>query len=140
MPVKRVSRDPLRFDTFSLFAHHLQKAGLPLHQRSAQRRFLDAVKASTRAALASDTFVHEQRTEALFEMVVASLGAVRLLKKEDEGAVFHILPHPVQPPDFRLILSDGSQALVEVKNHHQAEGFGPYVFRRAEYVASACTR
>ncbi|MDY7229848.1 hypothetical protein [Hyalangium rubrum] len=131
--MKRIPRDPLRFDTFALFAHHLQQAKLPLNHRAALRRFIDNIKASTKASLASPTFLHGQRTEALFEMVVATLGQVKLLKREDEGDVFHKLPHAIRPPDFRLLLADDTQALAEVKNYHQKGGFEPQTFK-SDYV------
>ncbi|SEM44856.1 hypothetical protein SAMN05444354_1173 [Stigmatella aurantiaca] len=66
-------------------------------------------------------------------MVVATLGQVKLLKREDEGDVFHKFPHAIRPPDFRVILADDTQALVEVKNYHQKEGSEPQTFR-SDYV------
>ena len=50
----------------------------------------------------------------MFEALLVSLGCYRLLKSEDEGIV-----HPIntfQAPDFRVVLPDGTQWLIEVKN------------------------
>ncbi|WP_290050369.1 hypothetical protein [Amycolatopsis solani] len=52
-----------------------------------------------------------------FEAVVVALGNVRLIKFEDSGIYyFDDADGELQPPDFRIVLRDGSQLLVEVKN------------------------
>src|SRR5690348_17084414 len=52
-----------------------------------------------------------------FEAVVVALGAVRLIKTEDSGLFyFDDEDGDMQPPDFRIILRDGTHILVEVKN------------------------
>ena len=65
-------------------------------------------------ALSNPALLHGRRTEAMFEALLVSLGSYRLLKSEDEGQV-----HPgnaFQAPDFRVVLPDGVQWLIEVKN------------------------
>lgn len=52
-----------------------------------------------------------------FEAVVVALGAVRLIKFEDSGLYyFDDADGEIQPPDFRIVLRDGTHLLVEVKN------------------------
>jgi hypothetical protein len=52
-----------------------------------------------------------------FEAVVVSLGAVRLIKFEAVGLYyFDDAAGEVQPPDFCIVLRDGTQLLVEVKS------------------------
>jgi hypothetical protein len=55
-----------------------------------------------------------QRAEAMFEALVVSLGEVKMVKPEDGGRVF--AAEKMQPPDFRVVLNDGTNWLVEVKN------------------------
>jgi len=119
--MKRLVRDPFRFDGFSLFATYGQKASVSLKDPASVGGFIAAVKASAERALSNEAFLLGQRTEALFERVVASLGGFRLLKREDVGDVFHTAETDVQPPDFRIVLEDGKQLLVEVKNFHQGD-------------------
>ncbi|BFV57541.1 hypothetical protein KCMC57_up26450 [Kitasatospora sp. CMC57] len=46
-----------------------------------------------------------------------ALGSVRLIKTEDSGLFyFDDAQGQIQPPDFRIVLNDGAQLLVEVKN------------------------
>lgn len=54
------------------------------------------------------------RTEAMFAFVVASLGKTHVLKGEDTGLL--VSSTAVTPPDYRLLLSNGAQMFVEVKN------------------------
>ncbi|WP_329453562.1 hypothetical protein OG894_44305 (plasmid) [Streptomyces sp. NBC_01724] len=57
------------------------------------------------------------QTQYAFEAVVVALGAVRLIKTEDAGLFyFDDADGELQPPDFRIVLSDGTRLLVEVKN------------------------
>jgi hypothetical protein len=46
---------------------------------------------------------------------VGVLGKARFIKSEDEGESYYH-GDDVQPPDFRVILDDGRNLLVEVKN------------------------
>ena len=65
-------------------------------------------------AISDDAVLHGKRTEAMFEALLVSLGRYSLLKCEDKGRVHS--DGKFQPPDFRVVLLDGSQWLVEVKN------------------------
>ena len=55
-----------------------------------------------------------RHVEAMFEALVASLGAVDLLKAEDSGDCY--ARTAVQPPDFRIVTTAGRHLLVEVKS------------------------
>ena len=67
-------------------------------------------------ALADPILLHGQRTEALFEALVVALDDVRLLKAEDGGRIFPADRYRIA--DYRIVLNDGEQWLVEVKNVH----------------------
>ncbi|MFI0265871.1 hypothetical protein [Streptomyces luteogriseus] len=57
------------------------------------------------------------QTQYAFEAVVVALGSVRLIKTEDSGLFyFDDADGDLQPPDFRIVLKDGTQLLIEVKN------------------------
>jgi len=66
------------------------------------------------------------RTEAMFAFVAASLGKVQMLKGEDTGLL--VSATAVTPPDYRLLLSNGAQMFVEVKNWNP-NGVFPKPFR-----------
>src|SRR5690606_8885581 len=70
-------------------------------------------------ALADPVLLQGQRTEAMFEALVISLGAFKLLKSEDGG---RLLPADTfRAPDFRVVLNDGAHWLIEVKNVYEAD-------------------
>ncbi|MDX3354821.1 hypothetical protein PV703_16215 [Streptomyces sp. ME01-24h] len=76
-----------------------------------------AISDALRASLGNVSRLQGWQTQYAFEAVVVALGHVRLIKAEDSGLFyFDDAGGELQPPDFRIILSDGSQLLVEVKN------------------------
>lgn len=72
-------------------------------------------------ALKDPILLQGQRAEAMFEALVVSLGGVQLIKPEDGGRVFS--SEKMQPPDFRVVLEDGTNWLVEVKNVYERNAF-----------------
>jgi hypothetical protein len=81
--------------------------------------FTGVVTKKLAEALDNDILLHGQRTQNMFEALIVSLGHYKLLKTEDTGAV-----HPegaYTAPDFRVILRDGAQWLIEVKNVYDAD-------------------
>lgn len=119
--MKRLSRDPLRFDAFNLFATYGEKASISLKDPASVDGFVRTMREAADRALSQEAFLFGQRTEAPFERIVAGLGGCRLLKREDVGDVFHGFDSEVQPPDFRVVLNDGQQLLIEVKNFYQGQ-------------------
>lgn len=126
--MKRIQRDPLKFDAFALFAKFLAQntENLSLRDPNAVGKLLDAIRGPIEDLAKKDTFVFGNRTEALFQMVVGSLGKVALLRKEDEGEILYGTDEELIAPDFRIVLRDRSQFLVEVKNHYQKAGQEPH--------------
>ena len=57
----------------------------------------------------------------MFEAMIVSLGRYSLLKPEDNGKVYPANSYSV--PDFRVVLRDGAQWLVEVKNAYIKDPF-----------------
>lgn len=109
------------FDKFN------RSQGNNLREPGAIERFVSQQREDLKAALNSDTLLHGQRTQNLFEALVVSLGSYTLLKTEDAGRV-----HPeatFEVPDFRIILKNDSHVLVEVKNHHQRDPLQLFTIR-----------
>lgn len=101
-------------DLLTLFGQFGREQRLSLRDPETQRQFLDAVKSDMNNALANEALLHGQRTQNMFEALAVSLGEYRLLKLEDTGRI-----HPdgiYTAPDFRIVLNDGRQWLIEVKN------------------------
>lgn len=77
--------------------------------------------------------MHGRRVEEMFGYVSASLGAVKAVKREDAGPLLVATTDQVSVPDYRLILADGSEILVEVKNWHHRDPVRPIEFK-AKYL------
>ena len=109
------------FDLLAELAKFGQEYGISLTDPLAVPRFASFVGATLGRALSDPALIHGQRTEAMFEAMLVSLGEYSLLKAEDKGLV-----HPEGrfiAPDFRVVLRDGTQWLIEVKNAYIQDPF-----------------
>jgi len=125
--MKRMKRDPVRFDVFAALAHYASKHRLSIRDDQSVTKFLDAIRGTTRGSLNNEAFIYGFRVQSMFETVVASLGNVKLLKQEDAGNAYYAGNVDLALPDYRIVLKDGTQLLIEVKNFSQTTGTQPYV-------------
>jgi len=105
---------PKPFDLFAEFAKFGAQQKISLRDADAAPAFITHVTNAVDCALADSALVHGLRAEAMFEAMLVSLGGYALLKPEDVGRV-----HPGDAfcvPDFRVVLKDGRQWLIELKN------------------------
>ena len=109
------------FDLLAEFAKFGLEQKLSLRDPATSRAFLTHVSAAVDQALADPALLQGQRAEAMFEALLVSLGEYKLLKQEDGGRVFPGAGFRV--PDFRIVLTDGPQWLIEVKNVFEKDPF-----------------
>lgn len=102
------------FDLLALVAGFAQQNNLALNDPALVDNFFADAAPSLKTALADPTLIHGARTERMFEAMVLSLGKFRLFKTEDIGRVHAATS--LRAPDFRVVLDDGEQWLIEVKN------------------------
>ncbi|MBP2463794.1 MULTISPECIES: hypothetical protein [unclassified Rhizobium] len=107
------------FDLLASVAVFACKNGIALTDKTLVERFMADAEPRLREALADLALIHGSRVERLFEATVLSLGRFRLLKTQDIGRV-HAAEN-FRAPDFRIVLDDGEQWLVEVKNVRSEE-------------------
>jgi Holliday junction resolvase len=122
-------RKPTKFDALSVFAAWGQDESVAITHKDAVRRFALFLEESLKESLQSDTLLYGNRTQAMFEAVVANLGAVRLVKSEDSGDIYNA-DGTLEVPDTRVILANGQNLLVETKNCHR-EWDKPYRVKAA---------
>jgi hypothetical protein len=118
--MQRIPRDPIRFDLIDAFAAFGKEEKVSLHDPAARSGFVDRVRTSVATSLGNEALLHGLRTQSMFEALVASLDAAEIIKAEDAGAIY-VSDTRLKVPDFRLVLKDGSQMLVEVKNFYQGQ-------------------
>lgn len=116
--MKQVVRNPMRFEALNLLALHGREHSVSIMNSATRVGLLARMGASLLEALEDDALLYGQRTEAMFQAMVASLGHFQVLKQEDVGDTF-VADVAMQIPDFRLILPDGTPLLIEVKNLYQ---------------------
>jgi hypothetical protein len=131
----------LPIDLLAIFARFGREQKLSLRDPKSTAAFVGLVEESVTAALSHDTLLHGQRTQNMFEALIVSLGQYKLLKTEDTGIV-----HPegkYTAPDFRVILKDDAQWLIEVKNVYDQDPSrqrfrvtGPYLAQLRSYAAA----
>lgn len=122
------------FDLLASVAAFAREHAIALNDPSLVERFIADAEPKLKEALADPTLIHGSRTERLFEATVLSLGKFRLLKTEDAGRVHAATTN--RAPDFRVVLDDGEQWLVEVKNVRSKEPFKQETRMSAAYLAS----
>ncbi|MQW42533.1 hypothetical protein GHK68_09320 [Sinorhizobium meliloti] len=113
--MKRVKRDPAKFDAIELFTAVARDRGYKLNVEGDMESFLDTVKGSLLASQTNPLLLHGKRAEALFAHVAGALGHCQFIKQEDSGAIFTVAGNLIAP-DYKIVLNDGSALLVEVKN------------------------
>lgn len=105
---------PKPFDLFAEYTKYGAKKKLSLREPDTISAFITHTKNEVDRALADPALVHGQRAEAMFEAMLVSLGDFSLLKPEDVGRIYP--DDHFRVSDFRVVLKDGTQWLIEVKN------------------------
>lgn len=115
--MKRLKRNPEKFGPLELFSAIARENKLQIGKSDDLGQFVKLVVDSLEKSQDVPTLLHGKRVESLFAFVAAALGRCALVKSEDAGDVF-FKGKNIQAPDYRVILDDGNQYLIEVKNFH----------------------
>lgn len=112
--MKRLARNQPGIDYIKFLADFAKLRGIKAYSSDAVKAFGEEVVSTVAESVAAAHRVRGVRAESVFQAVVAGLGKVQLIKPEDGGDVY-FRGDDVAPPDFRVVLEDGRQLLVEVK-------------------------
>jgi len=126
--------EPKPFDLLALLAAFARDQGIALDHPALVETFTADAGRRLERALTDSALLHGSRTERLFEATVLSLGQFRMLKAEDNGRIHG--SGTLRAPDFRTILDDGTQWMIEVKNVRRKEPFKQTTTMSAAYLAS----
>ncbi len=116
--MQRIQRRNTRIEIVDLFKDLSETDGLLLGDQTDAQRFGVAVAELLSRSQSNPALLYGKRTEAMFAYVAAGLGKCSALKEEDAGDLFAATEN-LQQPDYRIVLSDGAEWLVEVKNCHK---------------------
>lgn len=110
---------PKPFKLLAELAEFGAERRMSLRDPTLKKAFGAHVGSSVDEALLDDILLHGQRTEAMFEALLVALGEHKLLKMEDAGRIHSA--ENLRVPDFRVVLADGEQWLIEVKNVYEED-------------------
>jgi hypothetical protein len=130
--LKRIKRNPEKFEVIDLFTALGREHGYKLSVEEDASDFIERIGSSLKASKDNPNLLHGKRVESLFAHVAGALGKCRLIKQEDSGDVFAAEQY-IQAPDYKVILNDGSQYFIEVKNCHLPNIKSPYPFKK-DYI------
>lgn len=130
--MKRLDRNPEKFEALEVFTAFSRERGYKLRSQEDTEKFLQVFRDTLKTSQENTILLHGKRMESCFGQVVAGLHGCRLIKTEDTGDVIYD-DDEIELPDYRLILKDGRQILVEVKNCNQPNPKASY-FLTKNYV------
>ncbi|CAI2025816.1 Uncharacterised protein [Serratia quinivorans] len=116
--MKRIKRNPEKYAPLEVYSEFSRRRGYKLHVEEDIAAFMASFGELLKASQSNDMLVHGKRVEALFGNLAAGLGGCKFIKSEDAGESF-AADADIQPPDYKLILNDGTHIFVEVKNCNQ---------------------
>ncbi len=112
---QHVKRQSPQAQAITLLDAVARSEGLKVGKQTTTQLVLTRIRELTQL---NPILMHGKRVEAMFAFVAAALGKCSAIREEDVGAVF--AAEDVQPPDYRVVLLDGAELLIEVKNCHEA--------------------
>jgi hypothetical protein len=112
--MKRLKRDNPGIDQIKLLSAFARKNGFSQYSEDALKAFADEATRSVTTIVEHDARLSGLRAEAVFLAVVTGIGKVLLIKAEDDGELYYA-GADARPPDYRVVLDDGTSLLVEVK-------------------------
>jgi hypothetical protein len=121
------------FDLLAEFGKFGLERKISLRDPASATAFVAHVGDAVEQALADPALLQGQRTEAMFEALLISLGDFKFLKAEDRGRLFP--DNRFRAPDFRVALNDGAHWLIEVKNVYKSD---PFQQRRRLFSKAYC--
>jgi hypothetical protein len=121
---ERLGEHPPSADAFDLVSRLAGESGRSLSDFISGGDAIRALDEALRTTN-SPTRIYGRRAEEMFGYVVAVLGAASALKREDSGPVIVPEGTSIAVPDYRIVLPDEKEILVEVKNCHLEDPHKP---------------
>ena len=135
--MKRLGKDYEKLETLNLLSLFPEDHDIDVRDPKRRSSFLSQIDSGLGRALASESTLHGIRTQTMFQLMIASFGAVRLIKQEDSGECYYTSDEPIQLPDYKVVLEDGQCILVETKNHYKTDPLAGFRMREADLNALA---
>lgn len=115
--------------SLDLFRMLAQDEEYKLSDPESAEKFVDKLGEEFTRAKNNPIMLHGFRAQAMFEYVATSLGKCVIVKTEDAGGL-HTKDPDIKVPDLRILLVDGQEFFVEVKNFYQNSPLEGYRIKR----------
>jgi len=115
--------------SIDLFRMLAQQEGYTLSDPESAEKFISKLGEEFTRAKSNPIMLHGFRVQAMFEYVATSLGKCAIVKTEDAGGL-HTTDPNIKVPDLRVLLVDGQEFFVEVKNFYQSSPFEEYRIKK----------
>ncbi len=120
---------PKSGQSIDLFRMVSQQEGYKLSDPESTEKFINQLSEEFTKAKSNPIILHGFRAQTMFEYVASSLGRCAIVKTEDAGSL-HSTDADIKVPDLRILLNNGEEFLVEVKNFYQSSPFEPFKIKR----------
>lgn len=130
-PTKSVPRNAAELGSLDLFARLDVGTTKSLADASRIGDVLHVVREGLERSLSTESRVRGWHAERMFGEVLKALGKCSMIKEEDQGTAWG---PDVIAPDYRAVVADGRNLLIEVKNHYQPRTDKPFSLR-SDYVS-----
>jgi hypothetical protein len=120
---------PKSGQSIDLFRMLAQEEGYTLSDPETTEKFITKLGEAFTSAKCNPIMLHGLRVQAMFEYIATSLGKCVIVKTEDAGSL-HTKDLDIKVPDLRVLLIDGQEFFVEVKNFYQNSPFEAYRLRK----------
>lgn len=128
-PINKVSRNIKKYDISELYNSIAEECNFRAFNDESKNKFINIVNESLKKT-ANPIFIHGKQTEKMFSYVVSCMPECVLIKQEDAGFLFS--NDRIKIPDYRVLLKNKSQMLIEVKNHHTKNKLKKYQIKTDE--------
>lgn len=131
--MKKLIRNPNKFDVLELFSSMATTNGYKINNLHSIDDFIKKISSSIKESSTNDIMKFGKRIESLFAYVIGALGQVKLLKQEDVGNIYS-LDDDILAPDYKAILKDNTQFLIEVKNFYLKDFKKEFILKKDYYL------
>jgi hypothetical protein len=107
--------ETLNADVFQLMIHLAEQQGLHLTDFPSDAGLIKNLS-TLMSKVHTPIRIYGRRVEEMFYHVVAALGEIKAIRREDCGAILTSINEEIAIPDFRLVLKNQTEILVEVKS------------------------
>lgn len=132
--MKRIPRSDDELAAIDLFSAIGRTRSYRLGDPENLDEFAASLRAAALRAADSPIVVHGRRAEVMFGYVAASLGHASVIKQEDSGEIYASDPS-IRAADYRVILGNGEEVLIEVKNFGRDVVAHPFTIRAKDLDA-----